>query len=159
LLTTRRKSQLAIEYSYRVRDESPAAWVFWVHASNEARFRQSFWDIADQIKIPGRQDSEVNIYKLVENWLRDEKKGKWVFILDNADDDEFLYSLPANRKGALAGEPPNISRKPLIAYVPRSRNGSVIITSRSREVALRMVHHQDIIAVEPMERSEATELL
>ncbi|KAJ5277767.1 hypothetical protein N7534_008281 [Penicillium rubens] len=49
------KSQLAIEYSYQVRSKSPTTWVFWVHASNEARFEQSFRDIADQVKIPGRQ--------------------------------------------------------------------------------------------------------
>ncbi|KAJ5604797.1 hypothetical protein N7510_009951 [Penicillium lagena] len=48
------KSQLAIEYSYQVRSESPATWVFWVHASNEARFEQSFRDIADLVKILGR---------------------------------------------------------------------------------------------------------
>ncbi|KAJ5644622.1 hypothetical protein N7507_010633 [Penicillium longicatenatum] len=32
------KSQLAIEYSYRIRADSLATWVFWVHASNEVRF-------------------------------------------------------------------------------------------------------------------------
>ncbi|KAJ6014641.1 hypothetical protein N7540_009232 [Penicillium herquei] len=37
-----------------IRSESPATWVFWVHASNEARFEQSFRDIADWVKIPGR---------------------------------------------------------------------------------------------------------
>ncbi|KAJ5122605.1 hypothetical protein N7526_009542 [Penicillium atrosanguineum] len=153
------KSQLAIEYSYQIRTESPATWIFWVHASSEARFEQSFWDIADQVKIPGRQDPAVNIYRLVESQLRDEKKGRWVFILDNADDDEFLCSLPPNGTGTLAREDPNVSIKPLLEYVPRSRNGSVIITSRSREVTLKMVHHQDIIEVKPMEKSEAMKLL
>ncbi|KAJ5496994.1 hypothetical protein N7463_008981 [Penicillium fimorum] len=71
------KSQLAIEYSYQLRSKSPELWVFWVHASNEARFEQSFRDIADQVRIPGRQYVEVDIFKLVENWLRDEKR-KWV---------------------------------------------------------------------------------
>ncbi|KAJ5885907.1 uncharacterized protein N7473_008581 [Penicillium subrubescens] len=69
------KSQLAIEYSYQIRSESPATWVFWVHASNQARFEQSFWDIADQVKIPGRREPKANIFELVQNWLRYEKKG------------------------------------------------------------------------------------
>ncbi|KAJ5900176.1 uncharacterized protein N7473_004246 [Penicillium subrubescens] len=85
------KSQLAIEYGYRVRFESPATWVFWVHASNEARFEQGFRDIANQVKILGRQDPKVNIFALVENWLRDDNRGKWLLILDNVDDDQLLY--------------------------------------------------------------------
>ncbi|KAJ6142476.1 hypothetical protein N7471_001929 [Penicillium samsonianum] len=154
------KSQLAIEYSYQVRSKSPATWVFWVHASNEARFEQSFRDIAYQVKIPGRQDAKVNIFKLVENWLRDEKIGNWVCILDNLDNDQLLCSFPATGKGEdpISGST-NASRKPLLEYIPRSRNGSLIITSRTREVALKLVNHNDLIEVKPMEKSEALELL
>ncbi|OKP12980.1 hypothetical protein PENSUB_1332 [Penicillium subrubescens] len=158
-LTSERKSHLAIEYSYQIRSESPETWVFWIHASNVARFEQSFRDIAEQLKIPTRQDPKANIFKLVENWLRDENKGKWICILDNADDDKFLCSLPAAGKGASMKEPLNASTKPLLEYVPRCQNGSIIITSRSREAALRMVKHKDLIEVEPMVRSEALELL
>ncbi|KAF7519204.1 hypothetical protein PCG10_010322 [Penicillium crustosum] len=153
------KSQLAIEYSYQVRSKSPATWVFWVHASNEARFEQSFRDIADQVKIPGRQDAKVNIFKLVENWLRDGKIGNWVCVLDNVDDDQLLYSGPvAGKRDPMSGST-IASTKPLLEYVPRSRNGSIIITSRTREVALKIVHHSDLIEVKPMEQSEALELL
>ncbi|KAJ9492707.1 hypothetical protein VN97_g479 [Penicillium thymicola] len=143
------KSQLAIEYSHQIRSQSPATWVFWVHGSNESRFEQSFRDIADQVKIPGRQDAQANIFKLVENWLRDGKIGRWVCILDNVDDDQLL-----SMKG-----PANASSKPLLEYIPRSQNGSVIITSRNREVALKMVDHKGLVEVNPMERSEALELL
>ncbi|CAG8041804.1 unnamed protein product [Penicillium salamii] len=153
------KSQLAIEYSYQVRSKSLATWVFWVHASNETRFEQSFRDIADQVKIPGRQDAQVNIFQLVENWLRDEKIGNWVCILDNIDDDQLLCSLPvAGKRDPMSGST-NALTKPLLEYVPRSRNGSIIITSRNREVALKMVPHSDLIEVKPMEQSEAQELL
>ncbi|CAI7620030.1 unnamed protein product [Penicillium manginii] len=154
------KSQLAIEFSYQVRSKSPATWVFWVHASNEARFEQSFRDIADQVKIYGRQDPRVNIFQLVENKLRGEKLGKWVCILDNVDDDKFLCSPPtAGKEDPTIGPTNGLTKKPLLEYVPRSQNGSIIITSRSREVALKMVDHEDLVKVEPMEESEALELL
>ncbi|CAI7593360.1 unnamed protein product, partial [Penicillium pancosmium] len=153
------KSQLAIEYSYRIRSKSPATWVFWVHASNEARFEQSFRDIADQLKLPSRQDPKANIFNLVENWLRDENNGKWICVLDNADNDKFLCSLRTSDKGASTKESPNASTKPLLEYLPRSPNGSTIITSRSRDIALKMVRPNDLIEVYPMERSEALELL
>ncbi|KAJ5808841.1 hypothetical protein N7474_010110 [Penicillium riverlandense] len=153
------KSQLAIEYSYRIRSESPATWVFWVYASNEARFEQSFRDIADQVKIPGRQDPTANIFKLVENWFRDERKGNWICILDNVDDAQFLCSFPAATKQDPTKGLTKASTKPLLEYIPRSRNGFIIITSRSREVASKMVDHKDLLEVKPMERSEALELL
>ncbi|EPS32151.1 hypothetical protein PDE_07111 [Penicillium oxalicum 114-2] len=153
------KSHLAVEYSYQVRSEAPEIWVFWIHASNKARFEQSFRDIAEQLKIPHRLDPKANIFKLVENWLRDENKGKWICILDNADDDKFLCSLPAAGKGDSMKAPANASTKPLLEYIPRCRNGSIIITSRSREAALKMVKHKDLIEVNPMARFEALELL
>lgn len=154
MLIVDRKSQLSIEYSYRARSESKATWVFWVHASNAVRFEQSFRDIAEQAKIAGRQDPTVNIFQLVESWLQDGKRGKWLLILDNIDDDEFLRQPQSLKFGQT-----NASTKPLLGYLPQSPNGSIIITSRSREVALRLVDHQDIIKVEPMKRPEAVELL
>ncbi|CAI7636366.1 unnamed protein product [Penicillium pancosmium] len=153
------KSQLAIEYSYRIRSDSPATWVFWVHASNESRFEESFRDIADQLKIPGRQNPEFSIFKLVENWLRDERKGDWVCILDNVDEANLLYSFSTIR----ARDPPKSSShaltKPLVEYIPRTRKGRTIITGRSRDVALKMVNDRDLVEVQPMEESEALELL
>ncbi|KAJ5100680.1 hypothetical protein N7456_006732 [Penicillium angulare] len=142
------KSQLAIEYSYIVRSKSPATWVLWVHASNEARFEQSFQNIADQIKLSRRRDPRFNIFQIVENWLLDERNGKWICILDNVDD-EFLCSSNAGI---------NTQTKPLLEYIPRSPHGSTLITSRSRDLALRMVDYKGLIEVKPMRRSEALDL-
>jgi hypothetical protein len=98
-----RKSQLAIKYSYRIRDQSPETWVFWVHASNAARFEQSFQEIADQVKIPERRSPKADIFKLIHDWLRDEKKGKWLLILDNVDDARFLVEAPVTSHETQAG--------------------------------------------------------
>lgn len=43
---------------------------FWSHASNVARFEQGFREIAERVKISGRQDPKGNIYQLVHAWLR-----------------------------------------------------------------------------------------
>jgi hypothetical protein len=91
--------------------------------------------------------------------LLDENIGKWICILDNADNDKFLCSLPAAGKGALIKEPLNALTKPLLEYIPRYWNGSIIITTRSRETALKIVKYKDLIEVEPIAMSEALELL
>ncbi|KAJ5612645.1 hypothetical protein N7510_005839 [Penicillium lagena] len=155
------KSQLAIEYSYQVRSLSRATWVFWIHASNAARFEQSFRGIADQVKIPGRENPKTSIFQLVENWLQDERRGKWLVIVDNVDDDGLLHRLPASgQEGQRDGQDHvNIPTKPLFEFLPRALHGSVIVTSRTKEVALKIVEHKDLIEIKPMEGSEALELL
>jgi hypothetical protein len=52
----------------------------------------------------------------------------------------------------------NGSTKPLWEYLPQSQHGSVLITTRSRSVALKLVEERDIIAVEPMDEEHAVAL-
>ncbi|OBT60726.1 hypothetical protein VE03_09788 [Pseudogymnoascus sp. 23342-1-I1] len=137
------KSQLAVDYAYRSRDRSPETWVFWVHASNAARFEQSFRDIANCIKLSGRQNPKANIFQLVRDWLRDDGNGKWLLVLDNADD---------------AGSHDD-SAKPLWDYLPRTHHGSVLVTTRSRSVALKLVEESNIVNVEPMDEAQAVTLV
>ncbi|KAF2489044.1 TPR-like protein [Lophium mytilinum] len=142
------KSQLAIEHCYRIADQSPETWVFWVHASTAARIQQGYQAIADQVKLAGRNDPKADVFQLVHNWLRNEKNGKWLLVLDNADDAAAL-SLPAS------GGPPRY----FSSYLPQSKNGSVLVTSRNRAVALQLVEERDIIPINPMDDAGARALL
>ena len=54
-----RKSQLAIEYSYQVRESSLDMWVFWVHASSAARFEEGYRGIAERVKIAGWDNPQM----------------------------------------------------------------------------------------------------
>jgi tetratricopeptide (TPR) repeat protein len=153
------KSQLAIEHAYRTREQSPETWVFWVHASNAARFEQSFRDIANRVKIAGRQDPQTNIIMLVHNWLCDCKQ-RWLLVLDNVDDARFLLSGQANGDGQGQGQTTNaqIIRRPLCEYLPHCERGSILITTRNEEAALKLVEQRDIVSVEPMDETEAQAL-
>ena len=151
------KSQLAIEHTHRTRERSPDTWVFWVHASNAARFEQGYRDIADVVKIAGREDPKAHIFKLVHDWLRG-YEGKWLMILDNVDDAGFLV----NGQAVIQSQS-NDSRcqtlRPLRDYLPQSQNGSILITTRSQESALKLSERNDLIPVDPMDASNAVELL
>ncbi|RAO74323.1 uncharacterized protein BHQ10_010335 [Talaromyces amestolkiae] len=152
------KSQLAIEYAYLTHERSPETWIFWVHASNAARFEQSYREIADTVKLFGRQNPKANIFKLVYDWLRDSKNEKWILILDNFDDAHFLLDRDRGMQDQVTHE--NSSAGWLLReYLPQSPNGSILITSRSREAALKLVDQRDIIAVEPMDEAHALALL
>ncbi|KAF3389783.1 Nephrocystin-3 [Talaromyces pinophilus] len=148
------KSQLAIQYAYEAHERLSETWIFWIHASNAARFEQSYREIADTTKLFGRQDPKANIFKLVHDWLRDSKNGKWVLVLDNVDDAHFLIDRPDSTQ-AQASHENGGADPPLREYLPQSPNGSILITSRSREAALKLVDQRDIIVVEPMDEAHA----
>ncbi|KAF1976461.1 hypothetical protein BU23DRAFT_627867 [Bimuria novae-zelandiae CBS 107.79] len=144
------KSQLAIEHAYRTREQSPETWVLWAHASNAARLEQSFHDIADRVKITGRQDPQINIFKLVHDWLCDSKQ-PWLLVLDNVDDASFLLDAETASSQTAA--------RPLREYLPHCEHGSILITSRSKEAALKLVEQRDIIRLDPMDEAQSLALL
>jgi tetratricopeptide (TPR) repeat protein len=113
--------------------------VFWAHASNTARLEQSFREIAEQVKVRGRKDPQADVFKLVHDWLRDAKNGRWLLVLDNADDAAVLSPTDG---GAL--------QQHLSRYIPTSRHGSVLVTSRTKRAAMQVVEDSDIIPIEPM---------
>jgi tetratricopeptide (TPR) repeat protein len=142
------KSQLAIEFAHRTAEIPARLWVFWVHASTRARVGEGFRMIADAVKIPGRQQPEVDIPELVYSWLSQERNGRWVVILDSADDGDVFYGATDVPDG-----------KPLASYLPQSRNGSILITTRNRDLARRLAGDQSIIEVGTMIEAEALSLL
>ncbi|KAJ5332325.1 P-loop containing nucleoside triphosphate hydrolase protein [Penicillium brevicompactum] len=146
------KSQLAIEYCYRLRDKSPNTWVIWIYASNATRFEQSCRDVADQVRIPGRKIPKVNILKLLRDWLHG--KRDWILVFDNVDEIQFLvesYSMGhEDTQDMRLGS--DIQTRTIWSYFPESLTGSIIITSRNRGGVSKLIEDYDIISVDPMDQ-------
>ncbi|GAB7334635.1 hypothetical protein MBLNU13_g06596t2 [Cladosporium sp. NU13] len=153
------KSQLAIEYAYRKRDVSTDTWVLWIHASSAARFEQSLRDVLDRLKTPGRSDPEANVFQLFKNWLCDATKGKWLVVLDNADDDSFLLETPTTLRSGEGKTQHHGFRERRLDYLPVCDHGSMLITTRSRAAGLRMVEQNCIVGVGPMQKEHALTLM
>jgi tetratricopeptide (TPR) repeat protein len=138
------KSQLAIEYTYRVRESSPLS-VFWVHSGTQARFKEGYQKIAGLVKMDGWDNPKLDTLQLVYDWLCNSENGKWAMVIDNADDDTVFFDR---------------STKTLSEYVPQSENGRILITSRNRDLAYKLTgNHRSIIEVKPMNESDAMSLL
>ncbi|KAF2030383.1 TPR-like protein [Setomelanomma holmii] len=129
------KSQLALQYAHSIRDTSPHTFVFWVHASTHARFEEAYRDIADQLQLPGRSDPKANVLRLVSDWLQDKASGRWVMVVDSVDDAEAFFPLRKRQQSEANAS----AQTPLATYLPQSRNGAVLITSRSKDAANRLV--------------------
>jgi tetratricopeptide (TPR) repeat protein len=84
---------------------------------------------------------------LVGSWLSDPENGQWILILDNLDDSDLLDARQAE------------DSQPLREYLPRSTTGSIFITTRNRQAALKLVEFKDVINVSPMSGNDAEGLL
>lgn len=138
LTNAARKSQIAIEYSYRLKKRCPQISTFWIHASSKARFEQSYAEIAAAVEITGTGDGKVDILQLVSKWLANPDNGSWLLILDNADDATVLLDLSKSATGTVAASLP----RRLLDFLPRVSHGAVLITTRDRTCALSLNDHR-----------------
>jgi len=132
--------------------------VFWVHGSNTARFEEGYRAIAEAVKLPGRDAQNADILQLVHSWLCCAESGKWVMILDNADESSVFFSPHSRSVGDSIASSRQV--RSLSVFLPQSNNGAILITSRDRDTAFRFTgRNQDIIKVEPMDQKDALTLL
>ena len=132
-----------------MRESTPDTWAFWIHASNAARLEQGYQQIATVAEIPGRDDPKTNIFQLVYQWLCDPRHGRWLMVLDNADDDGiFFIGNQSNQRG------------PLVSFLPQAAHGSMLITSRNGLAARNLAGSDGhVITVQPMNEEESLALL
>lgn len=146
-----RKSQTANEFAHRVRDSNATISVFWVHAGNFASIERSYKNIAKTVRIKGWDDPKAEVFEIVCDWLRNENHGRWLMVLDSADDKR-VFSHAVGTTGSL-----------LESYLPDSSNGWILVTSRNQNAALRLVEPaqtvRDVISLDALQEEDALLLL
>ena len=143
MTTAFRKSQIVIEYAYRLMKKNPNHSVFWIFAANSARFEQSYTDIALQADL--RISETLTALQAVHRWLSYEQKD-WTLIVDNLDSYRMLI------------EPSN-DGKTLMDYLPITDVGTIIVTSRSRAAASDLVSIKNMLLIGPMDEQDSVQLL
>ncbi|KAL9109829.1 MAG: hypothetical protein Q9227_005532 [Pyrenula ochraceoflavens] len=129
------KSRIAIEYSYKMREVYPHMSIFWIYAADEPHFHASYKKILQAIpkdfQLSYSASGDTNAAEnqddsllLVQAWLDSDESGEWLVILDNADEPSMF--LTAKAKGTRH-------------YLPSLNRGRLLVTSRSKEVALSTV--------------------
>ncbi|XP_044716490.1 tetratricopeptide repeat domain-containing protein [Hirsutella rhossiliensis] len=100
---------------------------------NAERFRQSFASIAQECQVPGHDDPKSDVLPLVKGWLGKKENGRWLMVLDNADDAQLLF-------GAIG-------------------SGSMLATTRNKQAAVKLTKSTRIVEVRKMDEEESIELL
>ncbi|PZO38967.1 MAG: tetratricopeptide repeat protein [Shackletoniella antarctica] len=91
------KTQTAVEYAYRYRDDY--RYVFWVRAGTELELTQSYVAIAQRLNLPLKDaENQDETVRSVRVWLG--RESEWLLIFDNADQPELVQPfLPQEIKG------------------------------------------------------------
>ncbi|KAJ0287364.1 hypothetical protein COL940_002576 [Colletotrichum noveboracense] len=114
------KTQVAIEAAYRVREVHPDCSVFWVPAVSVEMFDNHYRKIGRALKLRNIEGPKADVKTLVRTALERDDINSWLLIVDNADDTGLLFNGPK-----------------LAAYIPSSRRGSILFTSRNSIMAAR----------------------
>jgi tetratricopeptide (TPR) repeat protein len=129
-------------------EQSPGTSVFWVYASNAARFEEAYKRIALECQVPGRDDPKPDLMQLVRNWLESRYECRWLMVIDNVDEASVFFKEK------------NSFGKSLSEYVPQSSKGSILYTTRDRDVGVDLTpDDRDPIIVPSMNFEEARTLL
>ncbi|KAF9766796.1 hypothetical protein IL306_000734 [Fusarium sp. DS 682] len=158
------KSQVAIQFAHHVHSQSPQTSVYWVHASSKPRFEEAYRSIAERLQLPRRNDPDVDVLGLVRDWLQTEEAGLWLMILDNADDVNLFYPIHISGAEAVTGLAhentiAKTDQQPLAAYLPKRRNGTILITSRGMDAAERLTgSHKAVYRVSTMDEAQGLQL-
>jgi tetratricopeptide (TPR) repeat protein len=116
--------------------------VFWIHASTKARILASYAKIARKVNIIGFKEADSDGPLLVKEWFESEASGRWLIILDNADDHDVFYGPDR-----------------LVDIFPRSENGSIIMTTRDKHVGLDFAGASRLLLLQPLDSAHAQDLL
>ena len=149
--------------------------MFWVKAGAKDSFEHSYYDMFKmQTGAEAKQGEDV--LGKVYDWLREVRNGWWLMILDGADDVDFLFEQGSAASGADGRFAEQYSR-PLIDLIPQAPHGKVLVTSRTRRSANRIVNdnnnivkdderervgndeNSNVIKVNPMTEPESHRLL
>ena len=139
------KTQTVLEFAYRVKEGWPDYSLFWIPALSMESMEQACSEIARTRKIPHATNDDEDVKELVRQYLNSDAAGKWLLIVDNADDINLLFGREQQAHG-------------IIDYLPQSENGLIMCTTRYQEVAAKLTG-SDVIEVEEMNDDEAISFL
>ncbi|KAG4431135.1 hypothetical protein IFR05_013384 [Cadophora sp. M221] len=142
------KTQLALELAYQVRDKYRNCAVIWIPATNTESLHQAYLDVARQLGIAGCEDIQADVKRLVKDHLSKESAGQWLLVFDNADDINMWTGQVGSKLGS----------DRLINYLPSSKHGCILFTSRDRKTAVKLAQ-QNIIQLTEMGEDVALQLL
>ena len=140
--------EFVYEY-YRGSDVS----VFWINAGNSLGFHLSYSELARKLFLPGHDDPKEDPRRILKSWLDSAESGEWVLVLDSADNLVEFFPDSENTGNCSTD---NCKSNGLAEFIPQGPDGTVIITTRDRELADRLADYS--LAKNEMTQDAASQL-
>jgi tetratricopeptide (TPR) repeat protein len=137
------KTQVVLQFAYSVLEKYPDVSVFWIHALSSETFEQACREVASVLGILGAEDGKEDVKELVQRHLSAERAGKWMLVVDNADDMEVLEKSDG--------------QKGILDYLPESELGLTLFTTRDKKTAHALAGN-GIVIVEKLNPGTASDL-
>ncbi|OBT80379.1 hypothetical protein VF21_00911 [Pseudogymnoascus sp. 05NY08] len=141
------KTSLVIELVHRIRMKHENCSVLWIPATNLESLHQAYLDVACQFGIRGWEEDSADVKRLVQEFLSRESAGQWLVVFDNADDIDMWVGTHTEQ-----------GTKRLIDYLPRSKLGCIVFTTRDRKTAVKLAQ-KNVMEVPAMGEDVATLML
>jgi tetratricopeptide (TPR) repeat protein len=149
-----RKTQDVLNYIYEYENQRP---FFWIHAGSVPQFEANYRKLGSLAKIPGHNDTKQNIGLIVKQWLEGPQSGEWILVIDNADNMLDFYPEPKSTESK-GSRNICIAHDGIAKCIPaRGSKGTVIVTTRDREVA-KYFANQNVIIKPELGPEQAIEL-
>ncbi|KAK5637127.1 hypothetical protein RRF57_012839 [Xylaria bambusicola] len=131
------KTQVALELAHWAKENQPDHSVFWVPVISDESFEQAYTELGRRLDVQiNKNDDDPK--ESVRRHLESEGTGKWLLVVDNADDIKIL-----DRHGGVG------------KYLPQNENGLILFTTRLRSVAVAAAG-SDVVELLEMTPTEAT---
>ncbi|KDN65752.1 hypothetical protein CSUB01_07533 [Colletotrichum sublineola] len=136
------KTQVALKLAYWIKEKREYS-VLWVPASSKESFNEAYLAIARDLGIHVTDNKDPRI--ALKQHLSSSECGKWLLIIDNADDEDILYVSQDNFNG-------------VHDYLPQSDDGVILFTTRYSRVATS-VAGGNVVDLEEMSYNEASSFM
>ncbi|KAL9110753.1 MAG: hypothetical protein Q9227_004745 [Pyrenula ochraceoflavens] len=141
MVVVRGKSQVALAFAHKLRQEFPNRSVFWINARNQVVFEHDLLRIGRCAQLSGAIDSTLQHTCDVTAYLESGACGEWLLIIDSLDLQAF--------------DDPHIFDE----LIPKSNFGSILLTSHSESTADKFGCSQEIVTLDAWDMLDATRLL
>lgn len=107
------KTQIAVEYAYRAREQARYIHTLWINSASEEAILSSFVALAELLpaELPQKETDQRKLVAALIRWL-ERCDSPWLLIFDNADD-----------------------LSPVHPYIPLQGRGHILLTTRANAVS------------------------
>ena len=143
-----RKTALALELFYRLKEQQPSRAIFWLSAVSRESFEQAYGEIWILLNKPKILEDKADTMRLVKAILSDNTFGQLLLIVDNTDDTNVLLEPLGRERGT----------DRLIDFLPCSCKGSIIFTTRSESMSIDLAG-SNVLELGKLQKSEAKDVM